>query len=176
MYELHRQEGKHGEGGNDEERHHLGELVDHELIDHCIPHRREAAERLLGRLHAGVGEIEGADHRNHDAGAGGIGLRQDITERQHQRRNQNIGREIDHQIEGCPVEPWQPLLDVEPAGDGTVDAVDDHGQAEEEKDHLPRTVGGGHRRHQGEARSACREQMNRPDAEIFPHSPPISHP
>ena len=124
-------------------------------------------------LHARIGEVERADHRHDDPGSGGIGLREEVAQREHQGRHQNIGREVDDQIERRAVEPGQPLLDVDACGraDRRSRRRSWRGRGSR-KTNLPRALGRGDCRHQGKGSAARREQMDRPNAQIFRHSLP----
>jgi hypothetical protein len=88
-----------------------GDDVEHD----DVPHRRKAAKPPIIGLHPGIGEIERAGQRDHEPAEQPPGLRHHIGPQQHRGGHEDIGDEIDDEIELRAVIARRQRLDLEPA-------------------------------------------------------------
>jgi hypothetical protein len=107
-----------------------------------VPDRREAAEPPVVGLHAGVGEIERARQRHRKARDHPIGCRHHLRPQQHRRRHEDVGDEIDDEVEQRPVITLRPFLDREASRQRPVNRI--HHQRHAEPDESPGQVAGEH--------------------------------
>ena len=141
-------------------RQHRRQVQQEQIKRRRVPQRRKAAEMIVRRLHAPVREIERTRHHDadaeqrrrdrqqHPAGGDGIG------------RNEDVGHEIDDEIEHLARPVRLQPHDIQPARQRAVDRIDDQGDAEPAEHVGPVFAHGLQHRQQRDARAHRREDMH----------------
>src|SRR5712691_7764120 len=129
-----------------------------------VPQRGKPAEAVVRQFHVTVGEIERTRYHDDDAGGKRGQRRQQAAYGNRVGRHEDIGDEIDHEVETVAGPARQHCGNLNEARDGSVHAVDDEGGAEPDEHQLPVLVGRRDQRQQRERRARGGEDVNRKGA------------
>jgi hypothetical protein len=143
MYEHHRQEHQRRRDQDDSQRQPGRQCESDDVEHHDVPDSRKTAEPPVVGLHAGVGEIKRARQRQDEASDHTIGLRHHLRPQQHRRRHEDIGDEIDDEVELRAIIALGPFLDRKAPRQRPVDRVDH--QSDAKPDESLREIAGEHR-------------------------------
>src|SRR6266540_2333518 len=160
MHERERRESQHREHGDRTEADPRVGSHHEQVEGGNVPQRGKPAEAVVRQLQVTVGEIERTRYHDDDAGGKRGQRRQQAAHGNRVGRHEDIGDEVDHEVETVAGPARQHGGNLNEARDGSVHAVDDEGGAEPDEHQLPVLVGRRDQRQQREGRTRGGEDVD----------------
>ena len=169
MNEWERQKRRNRQGGHRDRRPSWRWAKQQQIEGSRVPDRRKAAKIVARHLHLPVGKIDRAGHHDGNAGDWRQQLRQQPAIGNGKRGHEDVGHEIDHEVERISGPARKYCCDMETTGQRPVDRIDNQRDTQPQEHRRPGAIDRGQQRQKRERCTRSRENMDGEPAGTLSH-------